>query len=218
MSGSAAGEDRTFLEPHFRELATLARTSAAELSEGAERYARWVRDTLEEGGKLLFAGNGGSAAHAEHMAAEYRIRFRRARRPLAALSLAGESASVTAGANDFGYDEVFARAVEALGRPGDLLVLHSTSGESANVVRAARVAAEGGIRTVGLTGRGGGTLGRRVDLLLAVPSEEVARIQEIHLAIEHAVADRVDRWFADADTGADGGDEDRDEDTGEGDV
>lgn len=206
-SGSAGGSSDaypagSFLEDHLGSLAALAGESAAELSAGADRYARWVRETLEGGGKLLFAGNGGSAAHAEHVAAEYRVRYRRRRRPLPALALAGESAALTASANDFGYEEVFARAVEALGRPGDLLVLHSTSGESPNVIRAAETASERGIRTVALTGRGGGALGEAVDLLLAVPSEDTARIQEIHLALEHAVADRVDRWLAD---GADGG-------------
>lgn len=198
MTGDAdAGVGASFLTEHLAELSALADESASGLAGGAERYARWVRETLEGGGKLLFAGNGGSSAHAEHVAAEYRIRYRRRRRPLAALSLSGESAALTAGANDFGYREVFARAVEALGRPGDLLVLHSTSGDSPSVLRAAEAASERGIRTVGLTGRGGGALADRVDLLLAVPSEDTARIQEIHLVLEHAVADRVDRWFAD---------------------
>lgn len=194
MTDEAQG---ALLSRHLDELAGLARRASAELEEEAGRYARWIRETLEGGGKLLYAGNGGSAASAEHVAAEYRIRYRRRRGPVAALSLAGESAALTAAANDFGYEEVFSRSLEALGRPGDLLVLHSTSGDSPNVLRAAETAAERGIRTVGLTGRGGGALADRVDLLLAVPSQDTARIQELHLALEHAVADRVDEWFAD---------------------
>lgn len=191
-----SGESDPVLRDPLEELVGLARRSAEQLEEAVARYAGWARETLAGGGTLFFAGNGGSAAAAEHLAAEYRVRFRRERRPLAAMALTAEGAVLTAAANDFGYEETFARSVEALARPGDLLVLHSTSGESPNVIRAAEAAREAGVRTVALTGRGGGTLGDRVDLLVAVPSDDTARIQEIHLAVEHAVADRVDRWFA----------------------
>lgn len=192
-------ESDPVLRDPLEELVGLARRSAEELEEAVARYARWARETLAGGGTLYYAGNGGSAAAAEHVAAEYRVRFRRERRPLAAVALSAEGAALTAAANDYGYEEAFARSVEALARPGDLLVLHSTSGESPNVIRAAEAAREAGVRTVALTGRGGGTLGRRVDLLIPVPSDDTARIQEMHLAVEHAVADRMDRWFSEVD-------------------
>lgn len=194
-AGEAPEDDRVLL-PHLKALAALTSRAGA-LEEAAARYARWVEATLRDGGKLLFCGNGGSAATAEHVAAEYAVRFRRSRDPLPAVALTGSGASTTAAANDFTFEEVFTRQLRALARPGDLLVVHSTSGESENVVRAVRTATEMSLRSVGLLAGDGGRVAGQVGLALVVPTDSVARAQEIHLAIEHAVADRVDRAFAD---------------------
>ncbi len=188
-----AGSIRAQLE----ELSRAALRCSDDCAETAENYARSVIDTFERGGRLLFCGNGGSAATVEHMATEYVIRLKRQREPLPAIALTAGTAQLTAAANDFGYEHVFVRAVRAFGRPGDLLVLHSTSGESANLIAAAKEAATLGIRTVGLLGDSGGRLAPIVDLPIRVPSTDTARIQELHLAIEHAVAEIVDLHFAD---------------------
>ena len=193
--GSSGGAGPPVLLPHLERLAALA-TRASGLEEGAARYARWVVETLRAGGKLLMCGNGGSAATAEHVAAENLVRFDRARRPLPAVALTGAGAVTSAAANDFSWEEVFERPLRALASPGDLVVLHSTTGESENVLRAARAASGAGIRTVALLAAGGGRVAAEVDLALVVPTDEPARAQELHLAIEHAVADRVDAAFA----------------------
>lgn len=187
-----AGSIRAQLE----ELSRTALRCSVDCAEIAESYARSIIDTFESGGRLLFCGNGGSAATVEHVATEYVVRLKRQRDPLPAIALTAGTAQLTAAANDFGYEHVFVRAVRAFGRPGDLLVLHSTSGESANLIAAANEAATLGIRTVALLGESGGRLAPIVDLPIRVPSTDTARIQELHLAIEHAVAEIVDLHFA----------------------
>jgi D-sedoheptulose 7-phosphate isomerase len=148
--------------------------------------------TIREGGTLFFAGNGGSAADAQHIATEYVVRYRRNRRPMAAAALTTDSSLITAAGNDLGFDELFARQVEALCRKGDLLVLHSTSGESKNLIRAAEAARQQGVTCVALLGRGGGKLKALVDLALVVPSEVTSHIQEMHLAVEHLIVELVE--------------------------
>ena len=178
------------------DLSQLVVRSGEELAGAAAVLADQVLETFERGGKLLFCGNGGSAADAQHLAAEYVVRFARARRPLAAIALTTDTSILTAGGNDFGFDSVFARQVRALGRPGDLLVLHSTSGESENLLRAADAAREIGVRSVALLARGGGRLRERVDSALVVPTDVTARAQEVHLALQHIVCDLVDQVIA----------------------
>lgn len=190
------GEAAAAVRLHLEGLAEAARDAAEALGPAVEAYAARAIETLERGGKLLFAGNGGSAATVEHVATEYVVRFRRARSPLPAIALTAGSAQLTATANDFGYEKAFARALEAWGRPGDLLVLHSTSGASPNLLVAARTATGIGVGTVGLLGEAGGPLAELVDVAVLVPSRDTARIQEIHLAVEHAVAELVDARFA----------------------
>lgn len=184
------------LGPHLSALAALAREVERTLEEDVERYADWAGSALRDGGTLFFAGNGGSAATVEHVAAEYAVRFRRERPPLPAVALTAGSSALTAAANDFGFEEVFAHPLRGRARPGDLLVLHSTSGRSRNVIRAAEVAAELDLGTVGMLAGDGGTLAEVVDLPIVVPTRSTARAQEIHLALEHAVADRIDASFA----------------------
>ncbi len=181
---------------HLDELGAVASRVASDLAEEISALATAVLDTIDGGGKVMFCGNGGSAADAQHLATEYVIRFARERRALPALALTTDSSLLTAGANDYGYATVFARQVEALGREGDLLVLHSTSGESENLLAAAEQAGRSGIRTAALLAKGGGRLASRVDLALVVPTDSTARAQEMHLAIGHVVCEIVDRAVA----------------------
>lgn len=181
---------------HLQNLARNAESAADLIGDPAARYAELVRETLLGGGKLMYAGNGGSAAAAEHIATEYVVRLQRERRALPAIALTASTATLSAAANDFGYERVFARLVEAHAREGDLLVLHSTSGNSPNLIEAAKVASNMGVTTVALLDRDGGRLAPLVDLAIRVPAEGSANVQELQLAIEHAVADLVDEWFA----------------------
>ncbi len=144
------------------------------------------------GNKALFFGNGGSAADAQHLAAEFLGRYLRQREPLPALALNANSSAVTAIGNDYGYEFTFARQLEALAKPGDVAVGISTSGNSANVIEAVLCARRLGVFTIGLTGASGGRLASLVDVLVAAPSEETPRIQECHILIGHALCDAVE--------------------------
>jgi len=174
------------------ELAILAGRIAAEHAAAIAAIAERYTAALRGGGTLFFAGNGGSAADAQHLAAEYVVRYQSNRPALRAVALTTDSSLLTACANDMGFDEVFARQVEALGRPGDVLSLHSTSGESPNVIRGAQSAKARGVAVVALLGKSGGQLKELADIALVVPSDDTARIQEIHLAIEHLVCEMVE--------------------------
>jgi D-sedoheptulose 7-phosphate isomerase len=145
------------------------------------------------GRKALFFGNGGSAADAQHLAAEFVGRYLRERRPLPALALNANSSAVTAIGNDYGYDQVFARQLEALAVAGDVAVGISTSGSSTNVVEGIKCARRLGLFTIALTGASGGQLRELVDALIAVPSDETPRIQECHILAGHALCDAVER-------------------------
>lgn len=195
-TGLGFGSDAAIIRSGLLELAGLAGRVARDLAEPASRAAAMALQTLEEGGTLLFCGNGGSAADAQHLAAEYVVRFQRERGGLPALALTTDTSILTAAGNDFGFDEVFARQIEAVSRPGDLLFLHSTSGESENLLRAAEVAREHAVGTVAFLAKGGGRLAERVDLALVVPTRITARAQELHLALGHLVCDLVDRRMA----------------------
>ena len=173
-------------------LATLAGRVAAEQADAIAVIADRYEATLRGGGTLFFAGNGGSAADAQHVATEYVVRYQTNRPAMRAVALTTDTSLLTACANDMGFEEVFARQVEALAEPGDLLVLHSTSGESPNVIRAAQAAKARGVGVVALLGRSGGQLKDIADLVLVVPATETARIQELHLAIEHVICDLVE--------------------------
>jgi D-sedoheptulose 7-phosphate isomerase len=179
-------------------LEALARAvlDSVSLSERVAAVAGRYGATLRAGGTIFFCGNGGSAADAQHIATEYVVRYSASRRPLAALALTTDSSLLTAAANDLGFERVFARQVEALCRPRDLLVLHSTSGESPNLVAAARVARERSVGTVAFLGRGGGALAREVDDAIVVPSDDTGRIQVIHLALEHLIGELVEEMLA----------------------
>ncbi|PYP19984.1 MAG: phosphoheptose isomerase [Gemmatimonadetes bacterium] len=173
-------------------LAALAARVAAEHASAIAAIAERYEVALRAGGTLFFAGNGGSAADAQHLATEYVVRYQTSRPALRALALTTDTSLLTACANDMGFDEVFARQLDALARPGDVLSLHSTSGESPNVIRAAQAARARGVTVIALVGKSGGQLAALADVALVVPSDDTARIQELHLAIEHVVCDMVE--------------------------
>ena len=173
-------------------LAALAGRLAAEQAEDIAAIVDRYERTLRGGGTLFFAGNGGSAADAQHVATEYVVRYQTNRPAMRAIALTTDTSLLTACANDMGFDEVFARQVEALAEPGDLLVLHSTSGESPNVIRAAQTAKSRGVGVVAFLGKGGGQLMDIADASVIVPSVDTARIQELHLAVEHVICDLVE--------------------------
>jgi D-sedoheptulose 7-phosphate isomerase len=160
--------------------------------EVLESIARGMVATLQAGGKILWCGNGGSAADAQHLAAELVGRFRRERRALPSVALTTDTSILTAVANDFGFETVFSRQIEALGRPGDLLVGLSTSGNSPNVIAALTAARAQGMATVGFSGAGGGRMALLVDQLFAVESRDTARIQEAHILAGHMLCDWVE--------------------------
>jgi D-sedoheptulose 7-phosphate isomerase len=163
------------------------------LTPQIERAARIFIGALRKGNKLLFFGNGGSASDAQHLAAEFVGRYERERRALPAMAFTTDASILTAVSNDYAFETVFARQVEALGRRGDVAVAISTSGRSPNVLRAVERARKLGLRTIGLTGKDGGPLKGRVDVAIVVPSDMTSRIQEAHIMIGHILCDLVDR-------------------------
>ncbi|MFQ6020278.1 MAG: SIS domain-containing protein [Dehalococcoidia bacterium] len=175
------------------ESAEVKRRAARVCCPAIQRAAEIIADCLRSGGKLLVCGNGGSAADAQHIAAELvgRLRPGSERPPLAAIALTTDTSALTALANDYGYEMVFQRQVEALGRQGDVLLAISTSGRSQNVLRAVAAAASRGMTSVGLSG-GAGLLAAVVDVEVVVPSEDGQRIQEAHIAIGHIICGLVE--------------------------
>lgn len=156
-------------------------------------FSKLLEETYRSGGKVLFCGNGGSAGDAQHLAAELSGRFYLNRAPLYAEALHVNSSYVTAVANDFGYEEVYARMVEACGRPGDVLVAISTSGNSPNIIRAIDRAKQLGMVVVGMTGATGGKMADLCDLLVNIPSEDTPRIQESHILVGHIICELVEK-------------------------
>jgi len=181
--------------------ATIAAHRQAHASAGPAVLAAVdvLLEALRSGRTVMACGNGGSAADAQHFAAELTGRFARERRAWPALALTTDTSALTAIGNDYGFDRVFARQVEAHGRQGDVLVAMSTSGDSPNVLAAVEAARARGVKTIGLTGTDGGALGRVVDVHLNVPSPTTARIQEVHITLLHVLCDLVEQELVDAD-------------------
>ena len=177
----------------LRDLAELATTVADTMGSDLEQALSMVRETVTGGGTLFFCGNGGSAADAQHMATEYVVRYARNRRAYPAIALTTDTSLLTAAANDMGFASVFARQVEALARSGDLLVIHSTSGNSPNVLKAAAAARDKGVRILAFSARDGGELRAVADHCVIVPTSRTDRAQELHLCIEHLICDFVER-------------------------
>jgi len=177
----------TLIESHCQTIAMIG-----PMIPTLERIGEEIVTSLRRGGKILLIGNGGSAADAQHLAAEFIGRFQREREPYAALALTTDTSTLTAIANDYGYDAVFARQISGLCRPEDLLIAISTSGNSANIVAAIKVANSLGAVTVGLAGRDGGKLQASAQYCLTVPAAVTARIQEAHIFIGHVLCDLVE--------------------------
>jgi D-sedoheptulose 7-phosphate isomerase len=180
------------VEEIFRESSEVHARAARALPEGIARAAALVVDALRSGSKVLLCGNGGSAADAQHIAAELAGRLRRERAGLPAVALTVNPSVLTAVSNDYGYQAVFARQVEALGREGDVLIGISTSGGSANVVEALAEAGRRGMVTIGLVGEGGGPMKEHCDVAIHAPSSDTQRVQEIHIVIGHAICEIVE--------------------------
>lgn len=187
------------IEQHFIEGAELRMRMSKAMAPQIARAARVAARGIDAGGKILACGNGGSAADSQHFAAEMICRLERERRALPAIALTTDASSLTATANDYDFKYVFSRQVEGLGRPGDVLVAISTSGNSGNVVEAIRAAHAAGMDVIALTGRDGGEMAKVVrasDVHLNVRHERTMRVQEMHLAILHILSDAVECFLA----------------------
>ena len=180
------------IREHLEVVGALNDELLAHLEEAIERSVA----SLKKGGKLLFCGNGGSAADAQHLAAEFVVRFQKERAALAAIALTTDASALTAAGNDYAFEEVFSRQVEALGREGDILFAISTSGTSANVVRAAEAARSKGVQVVSITGAKESPLGKLADIKLRMPSTKTSRIQECYFLLGHILCGQIeDRLF-----------------------
>ena len=177
------------------ELAATATRTARELEADISDALALVQRTVAQRGTLFFCGNGGSAADAQHMATEYVVRYTRNRKAYPAIALTTDTSLLTAAGNDFGFDHIFERQVEALAKPGDLLIIHSTSGNSPNVLLAAKAAKAKGVPVLSFSARDGGSLKALSDVAIVVPTMRTDRAQEIHLCIEHLICDAVEATF-----------------------
>jgi len=179
----------------FNESVATKQAALDSMAAPIEAAVRLMATSLRAGGKVMACGNGGSAADSQHFAAELLNRFEKERPPLAAIALTTDTSTLTSIANDYAYDQVFAKQVAGLGRAGDVLLAISTSGNSPNVMAAINVAHERGVRVVALTGKGGGKIAAMLgaeDVHLCVPAERTARIQEVHLLTIHCLCDGID--------------------------
>jgi len=179
----------------FRESADLKLRFIRQNADLLIQVVRMIVDAFKGGNKVLLFGNGGSAADAQHIAAEFVNRFLIERPPLPALALSTDTSVLTSISNDYGYVDSFAKQIKALGKPGDVAIGISTSGSAANVIKAVKVAKEMGLKTVGLAGNDGGELARGVDIALIVASPVTPRIQEVHITIGHVICEMVDRML-----------------------
>ncbi len=177
----------------LRELADTAERVIADIGPDVDRALEMVQGTVSRHGTLFFCGNGGSAADAQHMATEYVVRYMRNRRAYPAIALTTDTSLLTAAGNDIGFENVFSRQVEALAKAGDLLIIHSTSGNSPNVLRAAEAAREKGVQVLAFSARDGGALRALADHSVVIPTTRTDRAQELHLCIQHIICDIVEQ-------------------------
>lgn len=177
----------------LRDLAATAERVATEMGADMDRALEMVRATVARRGTLFFCGNGGSAADAQHLATEYVVRYMRNRRAYPAIALTTDTSLITAAGNDIGFENVFSRQIEALAKEGDLLIIHSTSGNSPNVLRAAEAARASGVSVLAFSARDGGALRTLADHSVIIPTSRTDRAQELHLCIEHIICDIVER-------------------------
>ena len=176
----------------LRELSVAAARAADTLGPQIAQAAKIVRDSIFADGTIFFCGNGGSAADAQHMSTEYVVRYKKERRALRSIALTTDTSLLTAAGNDFSFDDIFSRQIEALGRAGDVLMIHTTSGNSPNCIKAAVTAKKLGLTTICLTARDGGKIKPMVDLCIVVPVDRTDRAQELHLNIQHTICEMID--------------------------
>ncbi len=188
-----SGDRASAVAATLREAAHLHETAARESAGAVAVAVETLSAALGSGGKVLIFGNGGSAADAQHFACELVGRFLRERQALAAIALTTDASTMTAVANDYGFDRVFVRQIEALGRPGDVAIGISTSGSSANVLAGVQYAKSRGLKTVAFTGGDGGPIGAAADVHVNVPHALTPRVQEVHRTLIHAVCDQIER-------------------------
>lgn len=188
-----AMDDAALLAGHFEEHALTVSKALACASEPFARLADLCSASLLSGGRIFFFGNGGSAADAQHLAAELTVKFRSDRRPLAGIALTTDTSFLTACTNDYSFEAIFSRQIEALARPGDVALGISTSGNSQNVVNALESAKKIGAYAAGFAGGNGGRMSGLADPLLIAPSTFAARIQEVHILFGHALCDAIER-------------------------
>jgi len=183
------------IQNQFEDSVAVKQAAYAAMAHSIELAIRLMADSLRAGGKVMACGNGGSAADSQHFAAELLNRFEKERPPLAAIALTTDTSTLTSIANDYAYEQVFSKQVQALGRAGDVLLAISTSGNSPNVMAAIQVAHACGVKVVALTGKNGGKMAgmlRPDDVHLCVPADRTARIQEVHLLTIHCLCDGID--------------------------
>ena len=186
---------KSLIENEFSEHLKVAQNMST-LTNQVEVAAQLCIDSLNNGGKILIFGNGGSAADAQHIAAELVGRYKVERRGLPAIALTTDTSALTSIGNDYGYDRVFDRQVEALANKGDMAIGISTGGSSGNVISALKLAKEMGCRTIGFSGRDGGEMNTLCDVNLVVPAQDTPRIQEMHIVIGHTICHLVDQAFS----------------------
>jgi len=182
-----------FIKESLLESAELKRTVAETMADGIEKAIEAICSDLKSGKKVLLMGNGGSAADAQHIAGELVGRFKKERKAIPAISLSTDTSILTAIGNDYGFEKVFERQIEALGNKGDVVIGISTSGNSENVYRAMKLAKKMGLTTIGLLGNDGGKIKNLSDIALVVPSKNTPRIQETHITIGHIICEGVER-------------------------
>jgi len=183
------------IQNHFEDSVAVKQAAYAAMAHSIEAAVRLMTGSLRAGGKVMACGNGGSAADSQHFAAELLNRFEKERPPLAAIALTTDTSSLTSIANDYAYEQVFAKQLAGLGRAGDVLLAISTSGNSPNVMAAIQVAHASGVKVVALTGKNGGKMASMLlaeDVHLCVPADRTARIQEVHLLTIHCLCDGID--------------------------
>jgi D-sedoheptulose 7-phosphate isomerase len=189
----------TMIKSLLETSAEVKKQTAEQCNQDAEAAARLIAESLAAGGKLMLCGNGGSAADSQHLAAEFvaTLDHTKPRPGLAALALTTDTSLLTAWSNDFGFQGVFARQIEALGQPADILLALSTSGNSKNIVEAVTTAQKMAVKTIVMTGAGGGQLAGLADIVIRVPSQTVMHIQEAHIALGHAITACAEQLLAD---------------------
>ena len=189
---------QSIIKFEFEEHLKTSQATFESIGHSVEVAAKLCLDCLKNGNKILLFGNGGSAADAQHIAAELVGRYKTERKGLAAIALTTDTSALTAIGNDFGYDCVFDRQVEALANTGDVAIGISTGGSSANVTSALKLAKDLDCKTIGFSGRGGGEMNELCDINIVVPAQDTARIQEMHIVIGHTICHLIDLAFSEA--------------------